>query len=414
MKQWWKYYKLREEPLLSPDPLVDPEDLKLFFGREDDIEFVKTLTQGQSGSALLITGSPGVGKTSFVHKLLAKEKGFIRANLSSASTIHDADVEIAQSCLLALKRINKTEATRLRRRLLSRTSETTGRNIQGILAPGGFGGSTTSIYQKTMAPIRNIEVRDVIRESLDALSSKKCRIHLFLDESDFFDEENAAELTHLCRRIKELLPLGSIMIFANRDLKNQLSDEYHDPQTLVRSTFRHHYRLDTLWEPGKADVPKLLGKRMQRGNPLAAYNFPISQDACCVLDVLSGGNFKLFLQYVETSLMHGAIHQEKIPLKEAFVRNLITTQFDEAKIRGEDESAVLLHLRSTPSHVSDRSFQKILGSRTKLQDVLGQLEQRGLVRRNTRRSGVKQIYSVTEKGEMLLDDSNSETATKDK
>jgi hypothetical protein len=36
MATWWEYYKLKKEPLLSPNPLTRTEDQTLFFGRESD------------------------------------------------------------------------------------------------------------------------------------------------------------------------------------------------------------------------------------------------------------------------------------------------------------------------------------------------------------------------------------------
>jgi len=71
---WWSYYKLRNEPHLYPDALISQCDLELFYGREKDIETVTVLTQGSSKTTLLLTGNPGVGKTSLVHKLFGNEK----------------------------------------------------------------------------------------------------------------------------------------------------------------------------------------------------------------------------------------------------------------------------------------------------------------------------------------------------
>lgn len=404
MNNWWAYYKLKKEPLLSPDPLTQPEDEDLFFGRESDQQTVTALTQSQSKVTMLITGDPGVGKTTLVHKLFMKVKAFIWVNLSNAQRIQDADIEIAESCISVVKKFSKNQATKLRKRLVSVASETTGRNIQAGFAPAGVGGKATSIYHETMSPIRNIEVRDIIRESAEYLDSKHQRIYLFVDESDFFDAKHADQLTHLCQRTKQLLPHNSVMILANRDLRSRFGEEYRQPRSLVRSTFRHCHRLGSLWEQGKANIPMLLEKRIKRGQPLSNYQFPFSQNACHVLDILSGGNFKLLLQYVETCLIRGSIAKTKLPLTAPFVRRVIADTFDEVTIRDEDEKKVLEYLVQEPTHVSDKSFTDIVGSRTNLQDVLLRLEDMRLVERSTKRPGVKQIYSVTQKGKMLLNE----------
>ena len=96
MANWWEYYKLQKEPLLSPDPLTRKEDQTLFFGRESDQQILSTITQGQSTVAVLMTENPGVGKTTLIHKLFMYNKGFIWVNLSNAQRFLDADVEIAE------------------------------------------------------------------------------------------------------------------------------------------------------------------------------------------------------------------------------------------------------------------------------------------------------------------------------
>ena len=402
MANWWEHYKLRGEPRLSPDPLTRKEDQSLFIGRDSDQQIIKATTQGNSTIAVLITGNPGVGKTTLIHQLFMYSGGFIWVDLSNARRFVDVDVEIAEACILAVRKQTASKATALRKRLLSTTTQSTGRNLKAGIAPGGIGGEVSSLYQETMAPVRNIEVREIIRESLEYLRSKKQRIFLFLDESDFFDGETTKQLTHLCKRVKGLLPAGSVLLLANRDLQHQFSDAYRKTGSLVRSTFRHYYELDSLWEEGKGDLPEFLEVRLKWGKPIHGYRFPLSQNACHIIDVFSMGNFKLLLQYAETSLIHGSLQEAKIPIAAPFVKKLLFERFPETSEMDDDELKVLKHLENTPAHVSDSRFKGIVGSRTNLQHVLARLEDRRLVKRNVRRTGVKQVFSVTQKGMMLL------------
>lgn len=402
MADWWEFYKLRGEPLLSPDPLIRKEDRSLFIGRDSDQQTLKATTQGNTTNAVLITGNPGVGKTTLVHQLFMDNGGFIPVDLSNAQRLLDVDVDIAEACILAVKKHNASKAKELRERLLSTTSQSTGRNLKAGIAPGGIGGEVTSHYLETMAPVRNIEVREIIRGSLGYLHSGRQRIFLFLDESDFFDGETTEQLTQLCKRIKGLLPSGSVLLLANRDLRHQFSEAYRKTRSLVRSTFRHYHPLDSLWEEGKGNVPEFLGLRLERGKPIRGYRFPLSQKACHVIDVLSMGNFKLLLQYAETSLIHGSLQGAKIPLTAPFVKKLLFEKFPETSEMDDDELKVMKHLKNTPAHVNDTSFKGIVGSRTNLQHVLARLEDRRLVKRDIRRTGVKQVFSVTDKGMMVL------------
>ncbi|MCD4716700.1 MAG: ATP-binding protein [Desulfobacterales bacterium] len=402
MANWWEYYNLQAEPRLSPDPLTRREDQSLFIGRDSEQQAIKAITQGNSTVAVLITGNPGVGKTTLVHHLFMEVGGFIYVDLSNAQRFIDVDVEIAEACILAVKKHSARKATDLRDRLLSTTSQSTGRNLKAGIAPGGIGGEMTSLYQETMAPVRNIEVREIIRETLEYLGSKKQHIVLFLDESDFFDGETTGPLTHLCKRVKGMLPSGSVLLLANRDLQHQFSDAYRKTGSLVRSTFRHYHPLDSLWEEGKGNIPEFLGLRLKRGKVVRGYQFPLSQKSCHIIDVLSMGNFKLLLQYAETSLIYGSLKEAKIPLTAPFVKKLLFEHFPETSQMDEDELKVIKHLENTPTHVNDSKFKGIVGSRTNLQHVLARLEDRRLVKRDIRRKGVKQVFSVTQKGIMIL------------
>lgn len=87
-------------------------------------------------------------------------------------------------------------------------SETIGTDVNGklgyVIAEVGVGKSE----QTTYTPIRNLEVKQIIKEVLNEIVIEH-RIYLVLDESDFFDADHLSELTHLSQRMKDILPAGS-------------------------------------------------------------------------------------------------------------------------------------------------------------------------------------------------------------
>lgn len=401
MAEWWKHYKFKDEPYLSTEPLVLKEDMELFIGRENEIKKLSAWLQGRAKKAILVTGAPGSGKSSFVSRLLVENPGYVRVNLSQSNSIFDADVDIADEFIRVVETFNISLAEKYRKRLIAVVTETTGRQLQAGVAPMGIRGSATSVFQRAYAPVRSIEISSVIRDSANAIVDSGNRIALFIDETDFFDDAHSEDIVKLVQRLKEKLPSSSILIVANRDLDDRFSMDFHNPQTLVRSTFKNVFELDEPFSPDSTNLESLIESRLQRGKPTKMYTFPFTERSSRAIVSLSGGNFKTLLMYLEYVMIEGAQRKLKLPLEEKFVRNEICSSFDDACIHSDNEKNVLCHLAKSPSHLSDPDFSKLL-PRSTLHELLRDLERRALVRRNTRRLGVKQIYSVTEKAIYIM------------
>ena len=88
--------------------------------------------------------------------------------------------------------------------------------------------------------VRNIEVIEIIKDVLKEIN-KKGRIIMILDESDFFDNIHFHDLIHLSKRVKDMLPASSILIFINRDIPAVLEKAYKDTMSLTRSTFKDYF-----------------------------------------------------------------------------------------------------------------------------------------------------------------------------
>ena len=62
---------------------------------------------------------------------------------------------------------------------------------------------------------------------------------------------------------------------------------------------------------------------------------------------------------------------------------------------------ILSFLKKNPTHINDPKMLNLY-KRTSLQNIVKELEQRLLVSRNTKKTGVPQIFSVTYLGEIIL------------
>lgn len=402
---WWSYYKFREEPNLSTEPLVTSKELELFVGRDEDFRKVDARLHGRTTKSILITGPPGSGKSSFVSRLLINTHCFIRVNLSKSKSIMDADIDIAGEFIYAVESFDKETAERCRNRLTATVAETTGRLLQAGFAPGGIGVSGSSIYQKTIAPIRSIEITAVIRKCIEAIQSEGLEISLFIDETDFFDDGDVEWLAELTQRFKEVLPDGSILIAANRDLNNKMSDAFQNSRSLMRSAFHYHHELGPAFSSKNDDLDELMKKRFFLGKPGDDCVKPFTADAGKSILALSGGNFRTLIIYIEGILIQGAEEKITVSLIENFARMNLQNEYDEASIHSNHEERILRYLAEFPSHLSDKGFKKLM-PRSTLHEILMNLEDRSLVRRSTKRRGIKQIYSLTPKAEYLLKYSN--------
>ena len=307
---WWKHYGFSAQPHLDVNsPLATKDDLELFFGRQNELQLLQTNVDTETKICFLIVGDAGVGKTTLQNKAFEKTVGFIHVNFAKVSG-RTPDREIARTCIQRLKE-KRIKASDLQKKLNRIRTHTTGRTFN----LGALGTGVSSINQTTETLDRNIELEEIIKTSCNRLSKKHGLIVLALDEADFLGDGNTIELSKLCKRMIDLLPKPSVVILTHRDEDEQFEKTFRNTKSLVRTTFDGMQNILSLWNPGEGNVKALLKPRFQRGHPAKNSKFPLSDQACYWLDVLSCGNVRELFRYTKHVLIHATSKRDK-PLAE--------------------------------------------------------------------------------------------------
>ena len=191
---------------------------------------------------------------------------------------------------------------------------------------------------------------------------------------------------------------------ANRDINNSLSYAFSDTKSLVRAVFKKHIYLNPVWKVGEESIEKLLELRFKKGKPKKGFSFPLSSSASNVLDLLSDGNYKLLLQYLEHVLIEGSAEKIKIPLHKDSVKTKLFEEYPETTIEDEQIISLLKYLNKKPTHASDPKLQKYTKiKKTAIFKKLKEMELNKLIYKEKVKSGVAQPYKLTEKGLLYIE-----------
>lgn len=391
-RNWWRYYGFTKEPELSLNPLIQENDFRVFFGREEEIKKLETYATGAHVKCILVVGTAGIGKTSLTCKQFSEYSGFIYVDLSQAKSMEYAYEEIAYACITHLRKMG-LKWKDLDKKLKRNIATTRGRGLIGTLL--GIGGSTK--YERTITPERQYVVRDVVVEILGRTNKAKKDIAIILDETDHVRGGNTDDLLNLCGRIKSQLRGLAILVLNNRDKNDTLYKGYHDSESLVSSIFSDILVVESLWRPGKGDIGKILEPRFYGQKPQNGVQIPIGKKAQYWIDILSSGNIRDMLRLTRNLLRAGQAEKAKTPLREDFCLEHLKSEFRDADLGDEIDRRILEFLNKKPMSSSDEEFVRAIGvDRTTILRRLKPLEKAWFVERKVvdKKSGKTEYYTT--------------------
>jgi len=308
MRSIWELYGLKANPF-STDPLlvkggIIPIDC--FYGRREEGERLEKQFRSEGGSRILVIGSPGVGKTTFVNFSRAKaikNKFFSPFQEIKAQPDWNADDFILNSLSAIYSTLKLLDEKEISERLKPVVDFYEIKNRQGSLGAnyltigGSVGyGETKSIHHPALTSSALLELFQQTIAGLKKSGYREVIIHY--NNIELF-EEDETRLKSILNKIRDFLQTPNVhFVFVGSESLPSICQSIPRVSAIIQDT---PIKLSPL---SKEDVQSVIQKRIDVLKIPGLFTVsPCTNDAIFLLYNLHDGNIRAILNSLSTAVL---------------------------------------------------------------------------------------------------------------